>query len=263
MVAEYPMDRSDLLKDSERLDPPVWPPDHPRVCALLEEAEIKECEFLPWGSNYTFLTRLDGGRDGESLAVYKPRKGEKPLWDFPDGTLYRREYAAYLVSEALSWRLVPPTIIREGPHGIGSLQLYILSAPATDYTVWQAERAEGLKRIALFDCLTNNADRKGGHCILARDGRLWGIDHGLTFHYEPKLRTVVWEFRSQPIPEHLLQDLTSFREKLAIQEGPLGQLAELITPREIEALRFRLDGLLEERHYPEPGSRRSVPWPPM
>ena len=262
-AAEYPLSISEIVADEERLSPPVWLPDFPEVDTLLQQAEVQAYEYLPWGSNYTCLTRLDGGALGPTLAVYKPQRGEAPLWDFPDGTLYQREYAAYVVSEALGWRLVPPTVMRDGPYGIGSMQLFIVAQRGTSYTTWRDERMEDLKRIALFDCLTNNADRKASHCILGRDDRIWCIDHGITFHDEPKLRTVIWEFRSQPIPELLLADLESFREKLSAGQDPLGALQELTSAREIGALQRRLDMLLEVRHFPEPGGRRSVPWPPF
>ena len=262
-AADYPLSMSEIIAEDERLDPPAWSPGLPQVHALLRDADIQQFEYLPWGSNYTCLMRLDGSDLGPSLAVYKPQRGEAPLWDFPDGTLYRREYAAHVVSKALGWQLVPPTVIREGPHGIGSVQLFIVAQPGSSYVTWHDERLEDLKRIALFDCLTNNADRKAVHCILGRDDRIWGIDHGITFHDEPKLRTVIWDFRSQPIPEPLLADLESFREKLSAGKEPLGELRELISQRELDALKRRLGVLLELRCYPEPRSRRSVPWPPF
>ena len=149
--------------------------------------------------------------------------------------------------------------MRDGPYGIGSMQLFIVAQRGTSYTTWRDERMEDLKRIALFDCLTNNADRKASHCILGRDDRIWCIDHGITFHDEPKLRTVIWEFRSQPIPEPLLADLGSFREKLSAGQDPLGALQELTSAREIGALQRRLDMLLEVRHFPEPGAAAASP----
>ena len=228
---------------------------------LLRDAEIQRCELLPWGSNYTFLAQLDGGGAGPGLAVYKPQRGEAPLYDFPDGTLYRREYASYVVSEALGWRFVPPTVIRDGPHGPGSVQLFIGSVPGASYYTFREERAEELRRFAAFDCLANNADRKGGHCLPGFDGRLWGIDHGLTFNTVPKLRTVIWEFRSQPVPDFLLKDMEQLLSSLERRSSPVDSLEELLSAAEVEALCRRLDGLLNSQRFPEPGPYRSVPWP--
>ncbi len=258
---DYPVSQSNIVQALGGA--PTWSPDHPEIIRLLTEATILDCEALPWGSNYVFLARLDGGSAGDSLAVYKPQAGEAPLYDFPGGTLYLRELAAYLVSEELGWHIVPPTVIREGPHGVGTMQLFIVAEPESNYTTWHDQRTDDLKRIALFDCLTNNADRKGGHCILDRQGRLWGIDHGITFNWEPKLRTLIWDFRSQPIPESLLADVEGFTAKLSEENEFVDQLRQLISPMEYRALQKRLAVLLEDRVYPEPGGRRSVPWPPM
>lgn len=240
---------------------PDWRPDSPDVADLLARAAVRSVDLIPWGSNYTFLARLDGGVAGEGLAVYKPRRGEAPLWDFPDGTLYQRERAAYLVSEALGWGFIPPTIIREGPHGIGSAQLFIPSFKGASYFTFREERAPDLQIMALFDCLTNNADRKAGHCLLGVDGRVWGIDHGLTFNEAPKLRTVIWEFKGTPIPRNLVEDMRAFA--MDLENGGTGELQELIVPEEMAALNLRLTWLIEQGVFPEPGARRSVPWPPV
>jgi len=250
-------------RDTERqAEPlPVWRPDTPGVLDLLRQAEIRDYQLHPWGSNYTFTVVLDDGAQGQSLAMYKPRKGEAPLYDFPGGTLYLRECAAYVVSQALGWHFVPPTVIRDGPHGIGSMQLFIPTAQEANYFTFRGERQVELRRIAAFDCLANNADRKGGHCLLGLDGRLWGIDHGLTFHAVYKLRTVIWEFQGLPIPDPLLKDMEGLLTRLEKREPPTPELSELISSAELDALCQRLARLLTDQRYPEPGPWRSVPWP--
>jgi hypothetical protein len=217
-------------------------------------------------SNYTFLAELcDGARAGSSLmAVYKPAQGESPLWDFPTGTLYKREVAAYLVAKQLGWPRVPPTVVREdGPHGVGALQMYVVAEPDRHYLISNAEPAAIWIEVALFDVLTNNADRKSGHCLTDADGAVWVIDHGLTFHVDPKLRTVIWDFAGQPPPRRHRADL----ERLA---GALGSgilpaaLADLISRRELSALRRRLSAMLQpDWTLPHPTSAWSVPWPPV
>lgn len=254
------MTLSEKQPQAEPPQGPAWQPDSPQVLDLLANAEITACDLLPWGSNYTFLAKLNGGDAGPGLAVYKPRRGEAPLYDFPDGTLYRREYGSYVVSQALGWDFIPPTVIRDGPHGIGAVMLFTPSFRGANYFTFREERVEELQRVAAFDCLTNNADRKAGHCLLGVDGRVWGIDHGLTFNAVPKLRTVIWEFRSTPIPETLRDALTRFAGDL--EKGDVGaQLRELVASEEMDALRGRLGWLLENRVFPEPGPWRSVPWP--
>src|SRR5918998_2760840 len=150
-----------------------------QVMGLLERGEIELEGLMPDSSNYTFLVRLREG-DLQGLAIYKPRRGERPLWDFPRGTLCQREAAAYLVSETLGWSLVPPTVLRDGPeYGVGSVQLYIDADPRAHYFTLRGSDDEAFKRFAAFDLITNNADRKGGHILQDREGRLWGIDHGI------------------------------------------------------------------------------------
>jgi hypothetical protein len=217
-------------------------------------------------SNYTFLAELCGGTGAETsmLAVYKPAEGESPLWDFPSGSLYRREVAAYLVAKQLGWPRIPPTVIREeGPHGIGALQMYVTAEPDRHYLSSNAEPADTWIEVALFDILTNNADRKSGHCLTDADGQVWVIDHGLTFHVDPKLRTVIWDFAGQAVPQRLRPDL----ERLAQVLGPAGAgcgLDELITRRELTVLRKRLHAMLRPGwQLPHPTSAWSVPWPPV
>ena len=233
------------------------------ACSLLARAEIVDCKGLPWGSNYTYALALEAGQDCRMLAIYKPRKGEIPLWDFPDGTLYRRERAAYLTSLHLGWYFVPPTVIRDGPYGIGSVQLYVDPDPGLSYDRLRNEHADEVQRIALFDCLVNNADRKAGHFLRSREGgRVWGIDHGLTFNSAPKLRTVVWEYCGEPIPEPLLRDLRDLRSDSKRLLALCDELEPLLLSSELEALLKRLERLLDQPMFPGPSSRRSYPWPP-
>jgi len=230
--------------------------------------------LLPWSSNYSFMVRVRGAVNGrpetDVLAVYKPRQGERPLWDFPRGTLCLREVAAFLVSQALGWDLVPPTVLRQGPQGIGSLQLFIEHDPECHYFTFEGNAAfrDPLQKIVLLDTIINNADRKGGHVLLeeerqgsARLNRLWAIDHGICFHSEYKLRTVIWEFAGTPIPAHLLADLVSFRDKLLSRSYP--QLLKLLTNQEMLALQRRLQHIIEQKRFIKPGPGRHYPWPPV
>lgn len=196
--------------------------------------------------------------DRSVWAVYKPREGERPLIDFAPG-LHRREHAAYLLSEALGWGLVPPTVVREdGPFGVGSLQLFVQHDPLAHYfTLYDAvpESHDALRRIALFDVVANNADRKGGHVLHGVDGRVWGIDHGLCFAAGYKLRTVVWDFGGDPVPEDLLDAVAPLAD--AVPE----QLAGLLTSSEVLALQQRVRRLLERPVLPVDATGRRVPWP--
>jgi len=238
---------------------PISDPDE--IEDLLATAPLQvEGQFL-WGSNYTFLARLQVP-DGELSAVYKPARGERPLWDFPEGTLAQREVAAYLTSQALGWDLVPPTVLRaDGPLGPGSLQLYVAADPERHYFTFTDDEKDRLRPVALFDALVNNADRKSGHVLLDAQGHLWLIDHGVCFHVEPKLRTVVWDFAGQPVPAELIAVLRRFRERLAPKSPLLGRLEALLTLEEIEALRGRAEAILEHKRFPLPGPGRPYPWP--
>lgn len=237
-----------------------WPQNEADVVALLRGGEVKVCGLMPWSSNYTFLAQVQG-ENSQCLAVYKPRSGETPLWDFPEGTLYLREYAAYLVSKALGWSLVPTTVIRKGPLGVGSLQLYVDADAEAHYFSFGAQEIPALQRIVLFDYITNNADRKGGHCLRASDGRVWAVDHGLTFHALPKLRTVIWDFRGQTIPGELLDDLRRLQGELSMPRGLAQRLSSLLNEKELAALRQRVRNLVERGTFPQPGPGRVVPWP--
>jgi hypothetical protein len=219
---------------------------------------------LPYSSNYILLVTVEY-KGLRTLAVYKPRRGERPLWDFPRGTLYQREVAAYLVSEALDFALVPPTVARDGPYGIGALQLFIDSDPEAHLMTMQREGCfeDALFRLAAFDYLINNADRKSGHCLKGTDNRLWAIDHGITFHHEYKLRTVLWDFVGQPLPTGIAAALKRFENCLK-QHDPLArELEQLLDQVEMKALRRRLRKMVSSDVYPSPGSGPNIPWPPV
>ncbi|RME08375.1 MAG: SCO1664 family protein [Anaerolineae bacterium] len=217
------------------------------------------------GLNYSFLAEVESaGRT--FLAVYKPTEGEQPLWDFPEGTLAHREVAAYLVSEALGWHLVPPTVYRpQAPFGPGSLQQFIPHDPNRHYfTLTADERQRLLKPVALFDHVVNNADRKGSHLLFDENDRLWLIDHGICFHVEDKLRTVIWDFVDQPVPRRLRADLERL---LALLESPSELVAALeqhLAPEEIAALARRTADFARRPTFPPPPSdRRAYPYPPL
>jgi uncharacterized repeat protein (TIGR03843 family) len=164
------------------------------VLDVLQNGDMQDTHgMMRYSSNYTFLVTMEKG-DYCLPAIYKPRRGERPLWDFPDGTLYKREHASYLTSETLGWGLVPPTVARDGSHGVGSVQFYIDHDPNVNYFSFDDTLTPQLARLCLFDVLVNNADRKGGHCLLDANNQLWGIDHGITFNADHKLRTVIWDF---------------------------------------------------------------------
>ncbi len=233
-----------------------------RILAILSEGEIEVEGLIPWSSNATLLVTV---RDEQysTLAVYKPQRGERPLWDFPYGTLGMREVATYLVSEALGWGLVPPTVLRKGPHGLGSVQLFIHAQEDAHFFTIQDDvtYADDLRRLVALDVVANNADRKSGHCLIDFDGRLWAIDNALTFHAEPKLRTVIWDFADQPLPAEVLADLHAFQQVLSQDRSLREALAKLLTRSEVTALRRRLRRLVEAGCFPEPGPGRPVPWP--
>jgi uncharacterized repeat protein (TIGR03843 family) len=232
------------------------------LCTLLQEGHIQECELIPWGSNYTFLVAMGVGQKAPLLGVYKPRRGEAPLWDFPDGTLYKREYAAFLLSEALGWQLVPPTVMRQGPKGIGTVQLYIHHRQENaDYFALREQYARELQRLAVFDLIANNTDRKAGHCLRGEDGRIWGIDHGLTFHHHPKLRTVIWDFGGTSIPPQLVDNIQQVCTDLETQQGLAPVFHELLANVEIDALIHRMRYIIAHPELPCLQTRRGVPWP--
>ncbi len=230
--------------------------------AVLRHGNIElKGQFL-LGSNYTFLvTIMHEGK--EFPAVYKPRRGEQALWDFPEASLAGREVAAYLVSEALGFGFVPLTILRDGPFGLGSLQQYIEHNPNIHYFTFKPADRARLRPAALFDLLINNADRKGGHILLQkRTRKLTLIDHGLCFHAEDKLRTVIWDFAGEDLPAELISALETFRSLLHCNLSV--ELQPYLTPPEIAALEARLEALLASQVFPHPPEdRRSFPYPPL
>jgi uncharacterized repeat protein (TIGR03843 family) len=231
------------------------------VREALSTGTIEVLGLLPYSSNYTFLVRIT--RDNEKLlAVYKPQRGERPLWDFATGSLGAREVASYLVSEAAGWGIVPPTVFREeGPLGAGSLQLFIEHDPDRHFFVLMEERLDDFRVFAAFDVVVNNADRKAGHVIEDGSKELWAVDHGLTFHIEPKLRTVIWQFADEPLGESLRTQLGSLGSDLSDPDGLGGQIAELLTPEESARTLERVEGLLIDDSFPSPGLDRPLPWP--
>ncbi len=241
------------------------------VLQLLQSGTVEIEGLLPWSSNYAFLVRVCDG-PVELGAVYKPQRGERPLWDFAQGTLCRREQAAFFVSEALTWHIVPPTVLREAQHGLGTIQFYVDHDPARHYFTIEGDVTlrPQLQQIALFDILINNADRKAGHVLLQESdepmmpAHLWGIDHGICFHVDPKLRTVIWEFGGTPIPASLKADMEAFRDRLDDPTGGLAPaLAEHLSSTEIDAMRLRLNRLINRANFPQPGAGRHYPWPPV
>ena len=239
------------------------------IVQALQQGEVGLKGEFVWGSNYTFLVDV---RQGEQtfMAVYKPTKGERPLWDFPAATLARREAAAFVVSEALEWELVPPTVYRpDGPLGPGSVQLFIEHDPEYHYFNLSDDDHQRLRPAALFDLLINNADRKGSHILFDADRHIWLIDHGICFHEEDKLRTVIWDFAGEAIPAELAAGLRALLEKLgpasAATLAPLrGALSDLLSPVEIAALERRAGHLLAQPQFPgPPQNQRPYPWPPI
>ena len=235
----------------------------PAIMLILEKgATTLKGEFL-WGSNYTFLVTMQQ-EDQQLLAVYKPTQGERPLWDFPAASLARREAAAFGVSDALEWELVPPTVYREdAPLGPGSLQVFIEHDPEYHSFNFSKADKQRLRPAVLFDLLINNADRKGSHVLLDETKHVWLIDHGICFHVDDKLRTVIWDFAGEAFPRELVRDLQDLQKKL--KGSTLRQkLLTLLSEEEVEALAARASQLAAQPRYPEPDPRRRpYPWPPV
>ncbi|MCM2517021.1 SCO1664 family protein [Streptomyces griseoincarnatus] len=273
----------------ERIPPRSVTATHPAAAELLVRGELTVRGRIREASNAALYCTVTH-EDREAACVYKPVAGERPLWDFPDGTLAGREAAAYEVSRATGWDLVPPTVLRDGPYGEGMCQLWIETGPGAELLAlvdgeepgpgWKAigfaEVGEGrtallvhadddrLRRLSVLDAVINNADRKGGHLLPTADGRLYGIDHGVTFNTENKLRTLLWGWAGEPLPEEALDVLKRLRDALAPSGLLTAALTPLITPAEIDATRARVDALLASGTHPEPGTDwPPIPWPPV
>lgn len=228
---------------------------------ILELGEIEVVGQVAWGSNFTFLVQLQA-KAGQIPAIYKPERGERPLWDFPYGSLSDREVAAYMISQALNWALVPPTVKREdAPAGSGSLQLYVEADPEIHYFSLSEEQKQRLRPTALFDVIINNADRKSGHILIDDDRHLWLIDHGVSFHEEYKLRTVVWDFVGEAIPDDLLLPIRNLVAELSPGSELYNQLCSCLAESEISAIHRRSSSILENPIFPPPGPGRPYPWP--
>jgi len=253
-------------------DTPFPPPTFsvPDPLGLLRDGEVEIVGRLVEASNATFVCRVtercpDPEPDLEVTAVYKPIRGERPLDDFPTGTLANREVAAFLASEATGWRIVPPTVMRDGPLGQGALQLWIEAMETIDPLTLLRAGDPALRRMALFDAAVNNADRKVGHLLPVGGGpggvHVFGVDHGICFAVEPKLRTVLWAWRGEPFT----RDETGVLERLggALADGLGAQLGDLLSDREIAATRRRIEDLVAAGRFPHPlPGRPAIPWPP-
>ena len=245
----------------------TWDPWDPRAEDALRTADLGTLELVYNSSNYVFLTHLDHPVLGPGTGIYKPRRGEQPLRDFPDG-LYEREIAAFELSRLLGWDIVPPTVERSGPHGVGSMQLFIEHDPNEHYFVLRERDDDALDEqmvhFAVFDLLTNNADRKGTHLLLDPAGRVWGIDQGLCFHAQQKLRTVVWDYAGTRIPDAWLDDIRRVCALLEATDPTPEALAlrSRIADRELAALLRRAREILDDPVLPEMYTDyRCVPWP--
>jgi hypothetical protein len=235
-----------------------------KVLTALREGEMTVTGQFMQSSNYTFLSQVKY-LDMKFKAVYKPQKGETPLWDFPKGTLGKREVAAYLLSEYLGWDLVPPTILRrKAPLGRGALQVFVDNDPNRHYFSFDEKTRLRLKPTMLFDLMINNADRKGGHILLDAEDHLWLIDHGTCFHSEFKLRSVIWDFSGQTIPGPLLSDLQRLEKDLAENGNIKKELLHLLSKSELDALQQRIAILQQLKTFPFPDkNRRTIPWTPL
>ncbi|MBN1438091.1 MAG: SCO1664 family protein [Anaerolineales bacterium] len=241
-----------------------------RALEILRKGEAEVRGLFRLGSNDAFLCRLRSDA-GELQAVYKPVRGERPLWDFPRGSLAKREAAAFETARLLGWDFVPPTVFRrDGPLGPGSFQEYLNLDLEQNYFLLRGQAPAALRRVAAFDILVNNADRKAMHVLRDDAGRIWLIDHGLCFHRDWKLRTVIWDFAGQALPDDVLQVLAAFAESKpddhpspnsSIRTRLKGALSPLISGEEISAVRVRAKALWKAKKFPLPGPGVSIPWP--
>ena len=247
-----------MSRDERALEAGLSDPAVPRVLAT---GELEVLGLLPNASNHTFLARAKSAEE-ELLAVYKPRRGEAPLWDFPEGTLCAREVAAYVVSRALGWPNVPATVLRDGPYGVGSVQRFVPYEPEEHYFTLADRFPEEFRRVAAFDMVVNNADRKSGHCLLGEDGRVFLVDHGVCFSDEPKLRTVIWDFIGDPLEEGTRADVRRLAGE--IRGGRCGTSSPTSSLRwssqHWRNARTRSPRRIGSR---SPGRMRPFPWPPI
>ena len=231
------------------------------VLRRLSEWEVDAIGLHPDGSNYVFVVRLSDG-DSEIYAIYKPSSGERPLRDFPFGTLHNREWAAYRVATALGWPNVPPTVIREGPHGIGSVQLYVDADFSRHYFNERDNKLTQYEPVAVFDVLINNADRKGGACLIDANEKVWAVDHGLTFNPLARRRSVMFEFNGMPYSEMHLASLDHLSGELRRTESSLAsELKSVLDDHEFDSLLSRCDEMIESGHFPTLDPNYNVPWP--
>ncbi|CAA9253407.1 MAG: FIG00820755: hypothetical protein [uncultured Blastococcus sp.] len=237
------------------------PADDDEALHLLREGGIDVEGRMLDASNVTLVGTIRAGSVAAEC-IYKPVAGERPLWDFPDGTLAGREISAYLVSEATGWRVVPPTVLREGPFGPGMVQLWMDGDEDVDLAAFVRRNDPALRRMAVFDAVVNNADRKGGHIIPMRDGHVYGVDHGICFSVDPKLRTLLWRWAGKPLSPEAVEVLTRLELEL---RGDLGEeLHEHLTRREVRCTQQRVAELLRTGLHPEPsGEWPALPWPPF
>jgi uncharacterized repeat protein (TIGR03843 family) len=237
------------------------------AASLLSQAPIEIIGRFASASNITLLCRVGTGE--ETLAVYKPLSGETPLWDFPPGTLHRREVAAFLVDRALGWDMVPETVIRDdGPYGPGSLQRFVEHDPERHYlrlvTATSPDLGVQLRRMVAFDIIVNNTDRKASHVLLAKDDRIRLVDHGVCFHEEGKLRTVAWDFAGESVPAEIHETARGLARRLEHPDDELRRrLSELLAPAELDATRERALNVARLEQFPEPTGPRPFPWPPI
>jgi uncharacterized repeat protein (TIGR03843 family) len=240
----------------------VSPRDVETAERLLSQGRLTVEGRLVQASNATLYCSIE--QDGVAAAcVYKPVAGERPLWDFPDGTLAGREVAAYAVSETMGWRVVPPTVHRDGPYGPGMVQLWVEPDPDVDLVALSRSEDPAIRRMSVFDAVINNADRKIGHLLPPGDGHVYGCDHGVCFSVEYKLRTVLWQWRGKRLTGEALEALG--RVEAALRDGSLSdRLAGLLTAEEIDATRRRVELMLKHRIHPYPPEDwPAIPWPPL
>lgn len=231
------------------------------ILAALKYGDLKVTGRLVDASNATLFGEITFGENSFNC-IYKPVTGERPLWDFPDGTLANREYAAYLISEAMQLNCVPPTILREGPFGFGMVQLWIDIDEEIDLAELYRRDLDALRKLALFDVVINNTDRKIGHLLPIANGHIYGCDHGVTFHSEDKLRTVLWQWEQLPLHQSEIEILEILEAKMNADTGQL--IEQLITKAELAALKLRISRLLESKVFPSPSPDwPAVPWPPF